>query len=1170
MADKDDPTKRNLGDYTEGGTVELDPEMIKKSLEGDAALGASHRDAEKEITQDDPLTGIHRRQNRGVAGFINNLINSIASVFVSLKKKKPSHTDDDESSVSKTPVTPKPEDPFKEEKSQIGEGTISRMADTEKDAKAYRWKIHPFMKPVQKAQFFSSRIILVLLSLAFNGFLVFNAISLWGQPEITTWALLVTGFAAISVLLTLGAFLFMWPLSVFVAPSILFSVLLISVQVVLYGSFDNSVVLLGGHSISDYFNLLFAVYLVLQIVLIALFYPRFWIVYGVVGSLIAYGLLGAWMNMSHRVLFESSWMGVGFLKGAFFFVQPAFLTLHATLPMLLVMGLFSIALIVRQGEAKIGWLVLNLLVTLMLTVTGAKLLMDHHVPSVAYLFAKKTAGVGVASIEYEGRTITIATSDYDSLKNLDTIDRVKVALVPFPEDTVPSDGAKEVSPDLTSLPQTPVEKSNKKKFYLSVSNFHDQPVFFLTKNHFQLRLDGERINKWTFRPLISPKEKPKRWDKKYPAPLYIVTVSSLEKGPQISWSDAARADYSTEENIEFALSTESTVASYEVLMDENNVETVDPVPADQRNFAIPLAKLASGPHQIKVIAYGPEQQASILKKEIMIKSPLSVVIDSPSDGDSVAGQLNVLAHVDGDLPYIINKVSYSVDDQELMTQVAPPLQAEIDIAALADGPHSLKVTSTFTQAEGGEEKNIESKISFFKGAHPEVEIVTPSYGENLSLKTNVSLKAPENAAVSFWVDGKQIRDWRNSPPNFVWDTRDLSDGFHVIVAKIKTAEGSTGSVWSQVNKESGSVSVMAPAESPVAAGDILPPEAAGPHADVLPDVIKPAAAADVSKSPFSPVVFVLDGTISMNDGWGIADKWEWQRKVFNGASVSQKLGGTQVGVVLNGINTPYYKGDCSDVFVLEKPGDFNADDLAGKIRSYKPQGLSSLYSSVEKAISFNPQKVIVLTDGADSCRTKMTKSLVSKIAASSVVVDVVALGDINSAAMETLSKLASAGRGTLIVSEKPEDLDQKISSLLNFYYQVSQNGEVLLTAPLDGQVKSLPAGTYDLRLSVMPPFETRPIVIRSGITNKIDLWIDGNATKVLESENFNLINQVEEGLPAQGPAPAEGILPPVTENTAPATLPQDPYQAPVPAAESQPQTVAPTPSAEPVLPSHIY
>ena len=151
----------------------------------------------------------------------------------------------------------------------------------------------------------------------------------------------------------------------------------------------------------------------------------------------------------------------------------------------------------------------------------------------------------------------------------------------------------------------------------------------------------------------------------------------------------------------------------------------------------------------------------------------------------------------------------------------------------------------------------------------------------------------------------------------------------------------------------------------------------------------------------------------------------------------------------------------------------------------------------KKPGSLTPQKIVVITDGGDSCQTVLPAKLKTQIGGT--IIDVLTLGGVSERDAKVLRQLAEASHGNFFSAANQKEFEEKIREMLTRYFQVLLGGKVVLSAPVGGKPNPLRPGQYQLKLLMNPPFADRPVLLKNGLTTEIKLKVLEDKTEAEET-----------------------------------------------------------------------
>lgn len=371
------------------------------------------------------------------------------------------------------------------------------------------------------------------------------------------------------------------------------------------------------------------------------------------------------------------------------------------------------------------------------------------------------------------------------------------------------------------------------------------------------------------------------------------------------------------------------------------------------------------------------------------------------------------------------------------------------------------------------------------GSQPRLDFAHPMLGEYVPVETKVEVAVEEKEGkspfeiVTLFLNDEKIHEWTGDPSaprayTWLWNTADLPRGAYVL-----KVEGRIG--------------------QEIASSDMVPVFMGEARLIVEPPEGSVKGKAGVLN--YQDLIFVLDFSISQWDGWMGRPKWEGQKTLFEAASVIQKLNGSNVGVVVFGNRKSYYQQDCADASFLVQPSVFNSRKIVELLGKEKPKGASALFEAVRMALEKKPEKIVVITDGADSCHAAIG-SFIDKPPggkAGGTVIDVLTPGEVSEKDAKILKELAERTHGSFVSAGNQKEFEEKARILLTRYFHLRLGDKTILSAPVDGRPNTLRPGRYTLGLSMSPPFADRPIVLKNGLTTEIRLKVQGDKTEAGET-----------------------------------------------------------------------
>ncbi len=913
------------------------------------------------------------------------------------------------------------------------------------------WVSPPDWTPFKKSRFYLSRLVFLIAGVFLVYLLATSAFSAMESGGRIPWFLIGGAFLAL-VLSLISIGMKVSPAWFVGSPLVVFLVLLLT-HLFLYPSTDVVFLNVLGKSPAQILNSFFVLILFFEAALFLFVFPFPLPVRLILTIIPFYGAAGFFLNMLDKKLFEESWMGTGLLALIpVFYAQPSFIILQVFFPLFLLITLVVLLAAMNRlkKEGKSAWLALNVLVLLISALIGGLLSYHHRAPGPLSLVLRKTPGLGTTNIAVDGVRVELKTKNFEANKERDTMERYRMELQEVQETK-----GKEKKEKKTK---------NKTVLHLKVTDSAGFPVFFLKKEDLILSVDDEKASSWDLSPLSQPEA------------AYALSFASVKPKPRLMIKKPAEGDEKAD-SLEFFLEKGSPpLVSYEVYLDGLSIAKQENV-VDQQEFIVPLTGLLPGPHDIEIEGTGEDGGLVRWARQISIaSSPVGLTLVSPRPNDSFSDYLPVvMMFPSGDSNPPVS-VEFFVDEKSVKQTSSPSFYEPLDLSGLTDGEHQLRVVVSL---KNGDQK--EWSVSFKKGVHPLLSFSQPVMGAYVTASMPVELKilsdmeAPNEPlqSLALFVGDQKVHEWPSSEASgsffYDWDTSLLQPGVHFLTAQAVTSAGVQSSDWVLVQTGEGKFK-------------LFPPEGK-------------------EKVSYRKVVFVLDASSSALDGWDGKAKWDWEMGILKEGGVQGKLGAMDAGFVVFGANRPSSFHDCEDAEVVFKMAPYNKKKVGEVLGKIIPKGVSALYQALEEAVLAKPQKIIVLTDGADSCEEVLPPELKKNLGRSPrILLDVVTLGEVSPKDKEALEKLAVSGGGRVVEAKSGADLAHAVSSVLNLDYQILKGDKTVLSAPIDGKEQTLRPGDYLLKVDIDPPFEDRSIQIFNGKTTQLKLSTAGTKSTVEEKK----------------------------------------------------------------------
>ncbi|OVE82075.1 hypothetical protein BVY03_02145 [bacterium K02(2017)] len=595
-------------------------------------------------------------------------------------------------------------------------------------------------------------------------------------------------------------------------------------------------------------------------------------------------------------------------------------------------------------------------------------------------------------------------------------------------------------------------QKNNNEYLLQVVDEFNFPVKNLAKRNFKLYSDGQVIKNFKL------KEIP---DINYKRGVYILDVELKLKGNLINW-DHKKNQFSLKDSIEFQISDLSKIKQF--IVREGDKTILDLTDPKQDKVNLPLHYLAEGTYKIDVRALDKFDQEIFSELfEIKIKPITDVSIYAPRLGDTVGDELSVLVHPGSNSRKSIKKVSYFIDDKMVHEADTLNYYQSLDIADLSSGEHELMVK---LETKKGQKQQ---KVSFKKNdSISEIKIKKPTMGFFALRQTKVLYDLISNdqdkiAGVKVYVNGNEFNDYVLENNEFVLPVSRWSHSELFLTLQATLESGEKVSDWVHINK---GLSIL----------------------DLTFDTDT------LNFLNYKSVSMILDASISQLDNWQGKEKWQQIKKLTGDANIDSKIKRLKPSVLIFGDSKPHYYADCSDFRVLVAPGSYNLPIYKRKLMEIRPSGVSALYKSIKKAYSFNPEKIFIFTDSADSCRKNLPKAVKKVIKDKNAQMVIFALGKMNIKDKDDLKELAQMTGGHFY---QPDNFDIMYNTLLKeleLSYELYSENELIVRESLDRRRFRLVPGQYTLKIPYGSDLKEVSIDIENG--TRTSLMVEGKEKKI--------------------------------------------------------------------------
>lgn len=455
----------------------------------------------------------------------------------------------------------------------------------------------------------------------------------------------------------------------------------------------------------------------------------------------------------------------------------------------------------------------------------------------------------------------------------------------------------------------------------------------------------------------------------------------------------------------------------------------------------------NGPYQLSFSPVPPEITESTTEADLLSEEDIAPRVEQPVQGDAFSDSLRVvvtgLGEGSGE-----HTVEVLLDQTVAATLTHPPYEMLLATTTLAEGAHVLEIRANGFSAP------FAATLHLTKSSVAAINFTHPSVGEFVTDEVPVTLAATPAEAfskVELWLKDKILHSWDQPPYTWNWLTRDLKAGSYDLVVRASQADGQQVSAWVRVVLGEGALRVPGPGTR-------------------LGQNLK-----------LANVVFILDMSHSMQDFWESRSKWESLRDAVISTDGVK-------GFLLMGAASHRALHDCRDLTWI----DAGEKKFKSKLKNFLPRGVSPLYAALEEVMAKKPQKIIVLTDGEDSCEAQLPKTLATRMQGSTIPIDVITWGDAAASLVKNLQSLVMEHGGGFYTVNSAEDLTKFVQQAMIPAYELKIADRTILRAPAAGETQTVRPGIYSLRIPLNPPLEVQDIQIDDGWLTTLDLEKEGD------------------------------------------------------------------------------
>lgn len=455
----------------------------------------------------------------------------------------------------------------------------------------------------------------------------------------------------------------------------------------------------------------------------------------------------------------------------------------------------------------------------------------------------------------------------------------------------------------------------------------------------------------------------------------------------------------------------------------------------------------NGPYQLSFSPVVPEITESTTQADLIPEEEFLPRVEQPVQGDAFFDSLRIVVTGLGEGAGE-HAVEILLDQNVVGTLTHPPYEMLLATGALAAGSHVLEIRAN------GFSTPFAATLHLTKSPAAAINFIYPSVGEFVTGEVPVTLDATPAEAfskVELWLKDKILHSWDKPPYTWNWSTLDLKAGSYDLVARASQADGQQVSAWVRVVLGEGALRVP------------------GPGTRLGRDL------------KLSNVVFILDVSNSMQDFWESRSKWEGLRDAVISTDGVQ-------GFLLMGAASHRALHDCRDLTWI----DAGEKKFKNKLKNFLPRGISPLYAALEEALGKKPQKIIVLTDGEDSCEAHLPKTLATRMQGTTIPIDVITWGEAAASLVKNLQPLVVEHGGGFYTVNSAEDLAKFVQHAMIPAYELKIADRTILRAPAAGEPQTVRPGIYSLRMPLNPPLEVQDIQIDDGWLTTLDLEKEGD------------------------------------------------------------------------------
>lgn len=915
-------------------------------------------------------------------------------------------------------------------KSQYAEEKTPHEFQMPKRMQAFNGVWMPFAKDslVQKVFFYVSRFLLVLCGIFAQWVLVRSFVSNYQNMHPARWIVLAA--VVLSVLLTIVSVLRKasptWILTIpFTALAFVFAY-----GAWFYSTGDLYYFVFQNQSLAHWLNIY---YLGLFVFLVFLFVGGqtqslagkiLW------GVLLLLSLVTPVLHQIYGVNFEQGLAGYGVIaKIEQFYLRPAYLLLHALIPLWLVLCLvksFSRSLEVRKKLAQSVYLSLTPLFWAMLVLSLA-LLQNNRIFHLGNFFVSMKPIAGKAEFELMGHRVVLQVRDSSSESESSNRYTFKVS-----------------------------GTANPKQFDLEITNADQEAVLGLTKNEFVVLTDD--VENSDFQLLTHPTN-PKH---------YLFKLDLKAKDQAINLASSKKNWLQSEDLV---LDVADPLQISKVALIENGQSLIEKSPPFAEKLSFTLAYFNPGDHQLTVVAYDNKNQESVrIPFKINIQESRNFFVVTPFEGDDVSQKIAVYLSLKAMKAQDVKKITYRLNNEVVLESPTYSSFVTLDATQIADGDVKLQIQID----QEGESLVQTLNLRKSQKALGNLNVIAPAQGSFAQNETQVAYEVsePVNAkvlGVRVKVNGLPYEDFEVKENRFSLPTARWKSGEVFISLQATLDSGQKVSDWVQVNRGVSALKLQFQTQSLLFLGQ-------------------------------KKMSIILDSSQSTSDFWYSKSLLEVFKDAILSPEIQNKLAEQELNLSVFGGDKPSYYQNCNAVSEVFS-GTVVKATLKKKLDELVSQGQRPLLRAVTKALQAKPNKLVLITGGADSCEKSWIDTFTQSLEKSNQTkVSLFWFGEkLPDTDVQKLTLALQKTGGEFFDAEDMESFLKSFSDELSVNFELAETDKLLQRAPLKDMEINLPPGDYTLRLPFTEGFKEVPVHLDHGLKKVLN--VSGKDGKLFVEES---------------------------------------------------------------------